>query len=97
MLSLPITHNETLKAKLGLENTVHELRVLAAVGVVDLVVGAHERSNSGADGIGKWPRIQLMESAVVHVGGQGFADIKTVADRLWSLTEVLLFIGNEVL
>ena len=97
MLCLPVTHNETLEAKLGLQNTVQELGVLASVGVVELVVGTHERSDTGANCVGKWPCVQLVKCAVVHVRGERFSNIVAVADCLWSLTEVLLFVGQEVL
>ena len=97
MLCLPVTHDEALEAELRLQNTVQELGVLAAVGVVKLVVGAHERSDSSADCVGKWPRVELVKSAVVQVGGGRLGDVVAVTDCLWSLTEVLLLVGKPVL
>ena len=82
MLCLPVTHDEALEAELRLQNTVQELGVLAAVGVVNLIVGAHERSDSGADCVGKWPNVELVKSAVVQVGGGGLGDVVAVTDCL---------------
>jgi len=55
VLSTPITHDESLEAELVLEKLVEDLTVLACVGVVDLVVGAHDTSGTCADGVGKRP------------------------------------------
>lgn len=97
MLGLPITHDKTLETKLGLKDTVHELRVLAAVRVVDLIVRTHERSDTGADCVSEWPCVELVQCAVVHVGGGGLGDVEAVAGGFAGLTEVLLLVGNPVL
>ena len=97
VLRLPVTHDETLEAKLSLEDAVHELRVLAPVRVVDLVVRAHERSDTSADGISKWPCVKFVQGTVIHVGGGGLGDVEAVAAGLPGLTEVLLLVGEPVL
>lgn len=42
MLSSPVTHDEALETQLVLEDIVLQVRVLASVAVVDLIVGALE-------------------------------------------------------
>ena len=55
VLSTPVTHDETLETELGFEELVENLTVLACIGVVDLVVGAHDTGGTSADGVGKRP------------------------------------------
>ena len=95
MLSTPIRHDETLEAKLALENVVLEVRVLAGLRVVDLVVGAHDGTSTGTDSISKRPQIQLVQSLVIDVGADGVDEAKVL--EIAGLAEVLLLIENEVL
>ena len=64
MLRRPITHDEALETELILEDVVLEVRVLASIAVVDLVVGAHNRASACADGFGKRPDVKLVLEAV---------------------------------
>ena len=98
MLRLPITHDKSLEAELGFKNTVHKLGVLAAVGVIDEVVRAHEGADSCADSVSEGPGVELVQGAVVHVGGEGLGDVVAVgAGCFGGLAEVLLFVGDPVL
>jgi len=82
VLSTPVRHDKTLEAELRLEQLVEGLTVLACVGVVDLVVRAHDTCGACADRIGKrpgklgreiWrgnyhlPKVQLVHGNVVNV------------------------------
>ena len=64
MLRRPITHDEALETELILEDVVLEVRVLASIAVVDLVVGAHDRASACADGLGKRPDVKLVLEGV---------------------------------
>jgi hypothetical protein len=50
-----LLHDETLEAKLALQDIVLKVRVLANLRVVDLVVAAHDRTSSGANGVSERP------------------------------------------
>ena len=58
VLGTPITHDETLETELAFEEIVQSLRVLAAVTIVDLVVGAHDGTGASAYGISEGPSNQ---------------------------------------
>jgi hypothetical protein len=60
VLRRPITHDEALETKLILEDVVLEVRVLASIAVVDLVVGAHNRASACADGLSKRPDVKFV-------------------------------------
>jgi len=49
-----------LETKLILEDVVLEVGVLASIAVVDLVVGAHDGASACADGLSKWPDVELV-------------------------------------
>ena len=83
-ISIGETHHVALEVQLSLEDTVDQLIVLARPRSVDLVVGAHERGDSSFDGVGKRPKVQFMESAVVNV-------------RAHSLAVALLLVANVML
>lgn len=88
-------HDETLEAKLALEDVVLEIRVLAGLRVVDLVVRAHDGTRAGADGVSKGPQVQLVQSLVVQVGADGIDKAKV--SEIAGLAEMLLLVHNEVL
>lgn len=54
MLGVPIGHDETLETELALENVVLQIRVLAHLRVVRLVVGAHDTTSASADSYARW-------------------------------------------
>jgi hypothetical protein len=60
MLRTPVAHDESLETKLVLEDVVLEVRVLASVAVVDLVVRAHDRACASTHGIGERPYVELV-------------------------------------
>lgn len=71
------------------------MRVLAAIGVVDLLIGAHYRTDTSADSIGEGPKIEFMHGAVIDVTGDGFREdgVVLVAICFGSLTEMFLLVG----
>ena len=95
VLSVPVGHDESLEAELTLQDVVLEVRVLADLRIVDLVVGAHDGASTGADGVGKRPEVQLVERLVVDVGADGIDKAKVLKDA--GLAEVLLLVHEEVL
>ena len=84
-----------MEAKLALHDVVLEVRVLADLGVVDLVVRAHDGSSSSTDGVGERPQVELVQSLVVQVGADGIDEAKVL--EVTGLAEVLLLVHNEVL
>ena len=95
VLSIPIRHDESLEAKLTLQDVVLEVRVLADLGVVDLVVRAHDGSSSSTDGVGERPQVELVQSLVIQVGADGIDEAKVL--KVTGLAEVLLLVHDEVL
>jgi len=95
VLGLPIRHNESLEAEFALENVVLEVRVLAKLRVVRLVVGAHNGASSSADGVSERPEVQLVQSLVVHIAADSInkAEVLELSRR----TEVLLLVVDVVL
>lgn len=95
----PIGHDVALEAQLGLEEVVEEVGVLARVGAVDTVVGAHEAGDASAGGVGEGPHVDLVKGAVIEVGGDGVLDIGCgVGIRsVGRVTLRLLLVGNKVL
>lgn len=90
MLSIPIQHHESFETKLGLENTVHKLAVLAAIGVVDAVVRAHDRCHASFNAVHEWPEVIFVQSLVIYIG-RSCLNTKVRASIRF------LFVGNEVL
>lgn len=68
VLRVPVEHDESLVAQFALENAIHEFAVLAAVRVVDPVVGAHDGRGAGSDAIHKRPEVVLVERLVINIG-----------------------------
>lgn len=95
MLGIPVRHDETLETKLALQDVVLEVRVLAGLRVVDLVVRAHDGTSTGADSIGKGPQVELVQSLVVNIGADGIDEAKVL--KVAGLAEVLLLVQNKVL
>jgi len=91
----PIAHDETLETKLTLEKIVLKVTVPASVGVVDLVVRAHDGTSAGADGVSERPQVQLVQSNVINVRANGLVDGATGLSA--ALTEMLLLVEDEVL
>lgn len=77
VLGLPIAHDETLETVFVLEETVESLGVLASVGVVDLVVGAHDGADTSLDSILEGPSVVLVHELIVDVGGEGLGAVGT--------------------
>lgn len=73
MLCLPVTHDKPLEIKLILEEVVHSIGVLAAIGVVDLVVRAHDGTGARPNGICKRP--SLVNHGGSEMGGGGGEDV----------------------
>lgn len=71
MLTSPIAHNETLKSQLGLQQVIHRLAILASKRIINTIIGAHDAAGARLDRIDKGPEVQLMNSFVVDVGGNG--------------------------
>jgi len=90
VLGVPVEHDEAVKGELALEDAVHELAVLAAVRVVDAVVGAHDGGDAGADAVHEGPEVVLVQRLVVEVGRGGLDAEIGAAVRL-------LLVGDEVL
>jgi hypothetical protein len=88
-------HDETLETELALQDVVLEVRVLADLRVVDLVVAAHDTTSSGANSVGKGPEVQLVKCLVVQVRAESI-DVAEVFE-LAGLAEVLLFVHDVVL
>ena len=65
----PVGHDVTLEAHVPLQIREERLRVLAGVDVVDLVVAAHERADSGVNGGLEHRVVHLVASPLVDVGG----------------------------
>ena len=95
MLTRPITDDEPLEAQLVLENVVEQVAVLARITVIDLVVRAHDRASPSTDGIGKWPKIELVQSHIVDVGAVTVG--KIVKSSLRNLSKMLLFVADVML
>jgi len=95
MLSIPVRHDETLEAKLPLQNVVLQVRVLAPLGVVDLIVRAHDRAGTSTNGIGKRPKVKFMEGFVIEIGADSIN--KTIFTKSTRRTEVLLFVQDVML
>jgi hypothetical protein len=89
------TNDESLETKLALQDVVLEVRVLASLRVVCLVVRAHDCASAGADGVGKGPEVQLVQSLVIDVGADGID--KALVLEVAGLAEVLLLVEDEVL
>lgn len=77
MLRRPIAHDEALETKLVFEDVVLEVRVLASIAVVDLVVGAHNRTSACADGFGKWPDVKLVLATVSLISSSRWLSQRT--------------------
>ncbi|TKW55497.1 hypothetical protein CTA1_6920 [Colletotrichum tanaceti] len=91
----PVGHDVAVKGQLRLEHVVQQGRVLAGVRLVQAVVAAHDARDAGADGVGKGPEVQLVQGAVVHVGGDG-GDLGAVGEpRVGPLG--LLLVADQVL
>ena len=90
VLCLPVAHDESLEAQLALEQTVDRLGVLASVGVVDLLVGAHYGAHARPDCIYERPEVELVHGLVVDVRRKCLGDVVAVADCFRNLTEMLL-------
>lgn len=97
VLGLPIAHDEALEAEFALEDVVQEVGVLAAIAVINLVVGAHDSTGSSPDSVGERPEVQLVQSDIVNVGAQRLGDVDTEALGLGGLAEMLLLVENVVL
>lgn len=87
----PIAHDESSKAKLSLEDLSQSSIVLASIGVVDLVVAAHDGSNSGLDGPQEWVSVQLVDGSIVDVGRL------LVPEMLLLVSDVVLGVGHHSL
>ena len=55
------------ETELGLQDTVLSLAVLAGVGAVESLVGAHEGGSASLDGVGEGPKVELVDGLVVSV------------------------------
>jgi hypothetical protein len=89
------TNDESLETKLSLQDVVLEVRVLASLRVVRLVVRAHNCASASADSIGKRPQVQLVQSLVVDVGADGINEALVL--EVAGLAEVLLLVEDKVL
>jgi hypothetical protein len=66
--SSPVRHYVPLKVEFPLEMLVKEDVVLGRVNAVEGLVGRHDRARSGADGLGKGGKVELVKLFPV-VGG----------------------------
>lgn len=60
---------------------------MARLRLVDLVVAAHNGTDTGVDGLCEWPDVKLVHRAVVDVGGVNLSGLGSTA-------EVFLFIAD---
>lgn len=95
VLGLPIAHDEALEAVLVLEETVESLGVAAAVGVVDLLVRAHDGANASLNGILEGPSVVLVHELVVDVGGEGGKTVLGLTEMLWKPQNVSKIAADE--
>jgi hypothetical protein len=86
----PVRDDRALEVELLLDEPVEELRVRAALRLVDLVVRAHDRRDARVDGLGERPEVELVHRAVVDVGRVDLRGLRSAA-------VVLLLVCDQVL
>jgi hypothetical protein len=91
------TYHETLEAKLLLENTIHELTILAAVRVVDSLVRAHDTRSPHFQRVHEGPSIQLVQRTIVYIRRNGFAFITRSSSVLLFLSKPMLIFPSVLL
>ena len=77
------THHVALEVQLSLEDSIDHFVILARPCTVELVVRAHERSDTGFDAVGERPEIEFVQGPVVDVTAH-------------CLTVSFLFVADEV-
>ena len=92
MLRGPVTDDETLETKFVLEDVVLEVRVLASVAVVDLVVRAHDGASACADGFGERPHVKFVLVAVSRTlqGGHFCQHTRVTSSRFDEIASLTL-------
>jgi hypothetical protein len=86
----PIGDDWPLEVELLFDEPVQDLRVLARLSLVELIVRAHDGRHAGVDGLGEWPEVELVNRPVINVRGRNLL-------RLPAAAEVLLLVPDEVL
>lgn len=61
----PVAHHPAAESHLTLECRVQRMFILAGMGTVDIVIGAHHSAKAGFDGTGVGPQVDLVQSTVV--------------------------------
>jgi hypothetical protein len=77
------THHVALEVQLSLEDSIDHFVILARPCTVELVVGAHERSDTGFHAVSERPEVELVQGPVVDVAAH-------------RLTVSFLFVADEV-
>jgi hypothetical protein len=57
-----------LKAQLSLQQSVEELAVLAAVGIVYTVIRTHQISSTGKNSVLEGPQVEFVHGFVIDIG-----------------------------
>ena len=97
VMRTPISHHESLKAKLILEQMIKRIAVLTSIAIIDQIVRTHHRACARSNSIGKRPEIQLVHGLVVDVRAEWLTDREVVACCFGDLTEVFLLVADVVL
>ena len=65
---------------------------MAAVRIVDLIIGTHNGSDAGTHSVCKGPHVKFMHGGIINIGGEGGRNIPAIAFCFSYLTKVLLLI-----
>jgi hypothetical protein len=69
MVRTPVRHDISRESQLCLEELVENMVILACPYTIELIIAAHNGSDSGTNGIIVRPKIDLMHSSVIDVTG----------------------------
>lgn len=76
----PLT--EPLEPKLVLKQLIQDIRVLAAVRIIDLIVRAHDAPDTGAHGVCERPQIQFMHCFIIEVAADAAAEVLLLVEHV---------------